>query len=421
MSQRPDELMACHETRSSDGNILSDEAVVARYRDHYRKQDAVAALVDRLLHFATRGQRNFISSRDVRRILLANAGHLGDAVMSTALLPAIKHAYPDASIGFLTGSYCRPVIQGHHLLDRVHYIDHWRASRTKSGFARKISSYYLVALPKMVQELRAARYDVAIDLHAWFPNFIPLLWLAEIPIRVGFSRLGCGSLLTHPVAFQWDRRHEIEHQLDLLRNWGVQDQSIQCAQPVLPAITGAARASAAAVADPAIRYRVLHPASSTSTRDWTIHGWSSLASRLCESGITPVISGAGPRDQSISQVICAAAPGTVDAVGKLNWEGLMALLSSAEMIYSVETSIGHAAAALGRPVVSIYGGMADPLHWAPRGAALVTKPLPCFPCFNKHGCADRPCLLDIGVRDVEIAADCALATCAAGVGSLTHG
>jgi ADP-heptose:LPS heptosyltransferase len=361
------------------------------------------ALLDRLLRLALRPGKVQIPERP-RRILVVNAGHLGDAVISTALLPVLKDAFPEASLGFLTGTYSRGVVKGHPLLDRTHFLDHWYASRSEETPLLRATKYYLRSFPAMVRELREAKYDVALDLHAWFPNFVPLLWHAGIPVRFGFARLGCGPLLTHAQPQTYDRRHELDHQLDLLRLWGVPGKSLELARPNLAPVQEEAKRSVSALMGGIDRYRVLHPASSTPLRDWTVEGWATLARNLLARGVTPVITGAGPRDAVLAEAISRAAPGAVNTVNCLSWQELLALLEGADMVYSVETSVGHAAAALGRPVIAVYGGMGDPARWAPLGSRVVTKPQPCSPCFNKRGCAHRSCLLDIPVQYVEDAA-----------------
>jgi heptosyltransferase-2 len=339
-----------------------------------------------------------------QRILLANAGHLGDALMSVAVLPVIKDVYPNAFVGFLTSTYSKPAVQGHPLLNTVHYLDHWRASRAKSSLYHSVSNYYRRSMPAMARELRATRYDIALDLHAWFPNYIPLLWLAGIPVRVGFHRVGFTPLLTHVHRYEYDRRHEVDHQCDLLRLWGLPARSIELASPSMAEIPAAARQKVLALLPDGTHYRVLHPGSSTAVKDWTVEAWSALANKLSAAGITPVITGAGPRDESLAKAICIGAPTAVNAVSRLSWHELLAVLAKAEVVYSVDTSVGHAATALGRPVVSIFGGMADPQHWSPLGSRVVTNPLPCSPCFDKRGCAHRSCLLGVSVEQVEQAA-----------------
>jgi ADP-heptose:LPS heptosyltransferase len=388
---------------SLEANDEGEASVLQRYRRRYRSQDAVVATFDFILGALLAGRKRHAPPVAPRRILLANAGHLGDAVMSTALINVIKHAFPAASLGFLTGSYSKVVIEGHPLLDRTHYLDHWMNSRGNQSRLHKASHYYLRSMPAMQRELREANYDVAIDLHAWMPNYLPLLWRANIPTRVGFSRVGFAPLLTHAIAYPYDRRHEVDHYVELLRPWAIAPEIFALARPLLAPVTPGAVVEATTALGINGRYRVLHPASSTATRDWTIEGWSSLVTRLAVDEITPVITGAGARDASVAQQICERSTGAINAVNKLSWRQLMALLSGAELVYSVETSIGHAAAAFGRPVVAIYGGMADPRRWAPVGSEVVTTPMACSPCFKKHGCAHRSCLVLSTVGDIEVA------------------
>lgn len=378
-------------------------AVIARYKQRYRMQDALAALLNAMLRRFVSGTER--APRPFRRILLANAGHLGDALMSMSLVPALKDAFPGASFAFLTSSYARPAVDGHPLLERAHYLDHWFAARTKSGLLRRVRQYYSESLPSMVAELRAAEYDVALDLHAWFPNYIPLLHRTGIPVRIGFDRLGLSAFLTRSHAYGYDRRHEVSHYCDLLRLMGVPDSSLRRVGSAHNPVTATVADGIHPLLAGFKRFRVLHPGSSTPVKDWSLQGWSELARRLVESGVTPVITGAGARDQSLANEICSHCSRAVSLVNKVSWQQLQAVLSAAELVYAADTSVGHAAAALGRPVVSIFGGMADPQHWAPLGARVVTHAMPCSPCFDKRGCAHRSCLMKITVEDVERAAD----------------
>ncbi|MBV8455187.1 MAG: glycosyltransferase family 9 protein [Acetobacteraceae bacterium] len=268
-----------------------------------------------------------------------------------------------------------------------------------------------MSMPSVCRELRARQYDIALDVHAWHPNYILLFWLARIPIRAGFGRVGYAPTLTHPVPFRYDRRQELEHQLDVVRALGVSARHVALARPNLAPIPAESRVKARALLRlPANtgRYHVLHPAASIPTRDWVPEAWADLARQLATEGIAPVITGLGERARAIAQVICAREPSAISTIDQLSWSDLMAVLESAELIYSVETSVGHAARALGRPVVAIYGGMGDPRRWAPLGSTVATHAVSCSPCFNKHGCASRDCLTKLRADEVRLAAGTAL-------------
>lgn len=387
-------------------DTCANTAAVARFRARFRRQDQLFLVLNRILGIFVRCRKNEVHGTP-RRILVANAGHLGDVVISTALLPVLKSAYPGAEIDFLTGSYSREAIGRHPLVDEVFLLDHWRSDRSGRPLLIRVARYY-ARLFSFCRELRARRHDLALDLHAWHPNYILLFWLAGIPVRAGFGRVGYEATLTHPVPFRYDRRHELEHQLDVARTLGIGDEHLRLAKPNLEDVSFEAAAKARSLLNLSpgrTRYRVLHPAASTAARDWTVEGWIALASRLAASGVSPVMTGIGARAAAIASEVCKREPKTISLVDRASWPELMAVLHGAELVYSVETAIGHAASALGRRVVAIYGGMDDPLRWAPLGSVVATHPVPCSPCFMKEGCASRDCLLRLSAAEVQTIAD----------------
>lgn len=386
------------------GAAAADDAVVlARFRKRYRLQDFCASVLRVVLALPALLMSRRAGNRPPRRILVVNAGHLGDAILSTCALEPLRHTYPGAEIGFLGGHQALAVLENHPLIDHLHTLDHWASARGRGGRAVKLCRY-LVQAWRMRRELRAVGYDMAIDLHAWFPNYIVLLAVTGIPERIGTDRFGLSGLLTHQVPYGYARRHEVEGMRALLVAAGVPAQDAAGARPRLGPIGPGAYVEAARVV-PAGRYCVLHPTASTPIRDWPIANWCALASHLLETGVTPVITGHGARDEANAAAILASVPEAVDAVGRLSWLVLGAVLSRSETIFCVETSVGHYARALGRPVVSIVGGMADPVRWSPLGAVTATEPQPCSPCFLKRGCDKRACLTGLKVETVIRLAD----------------
>lgn len=379
------------------------DEVVARFVKRYRLSNLAFGMLDKFLAtLPIRKDNTLLSPVFPRKILLSNAGHLGDVIISTGLLPVLHSYFPGVEIGFLCGSWASPIVSHHPLIAHTHFLDHWYLQRKNGAISKKILQYYLEDKKKVIREISMLEYDVAIDVRSWFPNLIPILWQSNIPIRIGYNRVGFGPLLTHSIDYGYNRRHELEHQFELLRILGVESSALQMAKPILPPVSEEAAHEAHLLVSSLKRYRVLHVASSTPSRDWPISEWQLLAKNLIARNITPVFTGRGPRDALLISEIVKAAPSSINACNLLSWDGLVALVERSEMIYSVETSIGHMAAALGRPVVSIYGGMADPLHWKPYGdrVVMVTNLLSCTPCFKKYGCDTRECLNQLSVRQV---------------------
>ena len=385
-----------------------DAEVIARHRKRYRAARQLAGLLDSTL-------RLFIHSRpspitQPRRILLANYGHLGDVVMSTVCLTILKNAWPDVEIGFLIGSWSRPVLDGHPDIARLHIVDHWFMDRGPAPRPFKAMRYWAVCR-RVACEIREANYDIAIDLRAYRPNAIPVIWLAGVPVRIGYTSVGFGPLLTHPQQFIFQRRHESEVQFDLLRILPIPKECFDSpAFRLSPATADATREVDALIATAGWSgqpFIVIHMAASVPVRDWPTTNWQSLTQRLITEGRRVIFTGRGCRDRTLIERVVAGIPQSgsfLNACDKLSFAGLVELIRRTEIVFSVETMAGHIAAAVGTPCVAIYGGMSDPKQWAPRpgpDVRVVTHVVPCWPCFQYNGCAEMSCLRDLPVEDVS--------------------
>lgn len=403
--------------RTDDVGMIepSDRSILQRHRHRYRLNDTCVALFDAVLGIVERSPQPAIPRP--RKILLANYGHLGDIVMSTACLSVLRKSFPDAAIGFLVGSWARPVLEGHPDVHRLHVVDHWFMDRRPESRFVKAPRYWR-ACAAVAKELHVERYDVAIDLRAYMPNAIPVLRMAGIPIRIGYTKVGFGPLLTHPRKFVYRRKHESAVQTDLLEVLGIPKLVRDKAEFSLP-FSEVGFAQARLHMDGAgwsgKQYRVIHVGASVPVRDWPIESWRALAKRLITDGHRLVFTGRGLRDQRLIGQITHDLSNCLSTCDTLSWAGLVEMIRDAELVYSVETAAGHIAVAVGTPVVAIYGGMQDYRHWAPRPgptSVCLSNIVPCWPCFTYNGCGDEKCLAGIAVDDVYMAGEGVISRCA---------
>ncbi|OLB39986.1 MAG: hypothetical protein AUI04_10930 [Candidatus Rokubacteria bacterium 13_2_20CM_2_64_8] len=115
--------------------------------------------------------------------------------------------------------------------------------------------------------------------------------------------------------------------------------------------------------------------------------------------VVPVLMGA-PDDEPLARAVMEQVD-VANLVGRDRPDLLTALLSELDVVVCGDTGVGHVAAALGTPVVTLFG----PTDWrltAPRGPVEVVRhPTPCSPCFYRTCPIDHPCLRDIAAGDVE--------------------
>jgi ADP-heptose:LPS heptosyltransferase len=341
-----------------------------------------------------------------RRILLANGAHLGDVLLSLSLVPILRDAFPQARLGFLAGSWAQGLLKGHAELAWVHYLDHWKLNRSPVSLGEKLRRHSQTRR-RALREIRACRYDVALDLYYYFPNSIPLLWQASIPCRIGYTSGGFGPLLTHALDWRLRDQHVTDYQMDLLHLLDVPANHLHWRAPALAAgkeqlprqlLAGLARAGI-----PPAGYVVFHLGTAAALKEWPILRWRQLAMRMNAEGRALLFTGSAGREWQNAQQVSAGLKLCVNLCGGLNWQEFVEVLRQAELLVGVDSVAGHIAASVATPCVVISSGIANLAHWKPRGAPcrVLSHPVACAPCYRSRGCEGMECVRQVRVGQVH--------------------
>lgn len=379
-----------------------------RYLMHKARNARAMALVDGLLSLVPR--RWHEPPADLERILVSNWAHLGDVITSFGVLAALRERYPRARIGMVVGSWGKAAIDKVGLADDIHVVDHWMLNRSALPKAEKWSRYRETRA-RALCEIRAARYQVAIDLFPQFPPAHPLFYRAGIPVRAGYVSGGLGPLLTHPVPWSSDEARPMADQYrDLL-------DALTPDRPFAPAVFRPRRDSGTLPALPAELatvgpYVVLHPGAGSPSRLWGHERWHRLVSLLQQEQPSRclVLTGAGAAETDAADRLAAGFAGIVNMAGRADWETFMGILARADLVVCPDTVTGHAAALFTVPTVSIFTGTNSPGRWGPYNdrARLVMRPVICAPC-NTPGCETMACFRGVSPEEVLDAVLAALA------------
>jgi len=325
---------------------------------------------------------------------------LGDTVMAVPALAAARAAWPDARV-LAAGPWAALLAQQGLADVLVDYPRKWsgrlRAADTVSTFAPDLA----IVLPNSLESALAAWY-----------------WGARR--RVGFAAGGRSALLTDAVPVPSPRCHQIDEYLMLVERGGA---AATVRDPVLgaPASDSAERLeacrlleTAGAVASPRIGVHL--GAAYGPAKLWPVERVVDFC-RLLADDRTPAILLGAPGDVESAATIIARAP-AVSLVGRDRPALLPALLSELDVLVSGDTGVAHLAAALGTPVITLFGPT-DPRLSAPRGrVAVLTHFAPCAPCFYRTCPIEHPCLRDISAAAVYAQTRMALRAAAVGEASL---
>lgn len=336
--------------------------------------------------------------RSVSRVLVVRVRSIGDTVLTTPSLIALRRFLPQARIDILLEESIAPVLEGFDEIDRVITFD----------------SHSVLSRARVARELRAARYDVVYNLHGGTTATL-LTRASGAKHRVGFAHYQFRRLHNHlaPSSTElWGtlKLHSVEQQLALIGWTGV---PVTDRPPTRLAVTADAAASVTEKLrqtglDGTRPFAVIHPAASYETKQWAVDKFARVAENLAGRGL-PAVAIAAPNEAPIVAALIKDSQASVAGLATLSLPEVTALAARARLFVGNDSGIAHIAAAVGAPSVVIFGS-SNVTHWRPwttRPNEVVREEMPCQPC---HGyfCAEfeRPeCILRVPVERVVGAID----------------
>ena len=337
-------------------------------------------------------------------VLIVRLGALGDIVHAIPVAAAIRRAWPDARIDWLVSAKHREI------LDLVPVIDRRVVINDRSDAAGGRS------LVTAIGELRRRRYDIAIDLQGLLKSAL-LARLSGAAQVVGFA----AAYAREPLARAFytfvhdpgrggmfdphETRHVVEINLGVLAAIG-----LAAGTPEFP-IALVESAAARRIAEQTHgRYALLNPGAAWPNKRWPPDRFGAVAAALkARHGLASAVLW-GPDEEALAQEAVARSSGAAVATERTTIADIVALARGAAVMVSGDTGPTHIAAAVGTPLVGIYGPT-RPARNGPLAAddQTVSRDAICQ-CHHLRRCKlDRMCLLDIEVAEVVAAVDRRLA------------
>lgn len=335
-----------------------------------------------------------------KRILIIRTDRIGDLVLSTPFIKAIRQNYPHAFISMLVSPYSKDIVEGNPWLDEILAYD--KDFKNKSWFSTLVFSWHL----------RKYKFDVAFILHP--TNRVHLIsWLAGIHERIGYDRK-LSFLLTDKVIHRkhLGQKHELEYTMDFLRTIGIDSSERALFMPIKEeAEKWAEEFMIKNGIGSSDKLLLIHPAASCRSKIWPPERFSEVADRLSAQYGLKVLVVCGPKDLGLAEsVINNMHTKAISLAGKTSVSQLASLLKRAALFISNDSGPVHVASALGTPVIAIFGrnqpGL-SPKRWGPVGLKdkILHRDVGCVECLA-HNCKKGfACLKTVTVNDVLSCAD----------------
>jgi len=330
----------------------------------------------------------------VSRFLIVRLGALGDVVHAIPVAAALRRAFPTARIDWLVGEKHREV------LDLVPVID------------RRLAIGEGAALVGAIRELRRSRYDVVLDLQGLLKSAL-LARTSGAPRVVGFASSYLRERLARPfytdvydpgcrgIYDPNESRHVVQINLGLLEPIGV--TAVKPEFPIERVDSDVAKQISERSKG---RYALLNPGAAWPNKRWPPQRFGALAAALRERYGLASVALWGPGEEGLAQAVADASDKAAFLAPPTSVADLVALARGAALMVSGDTGPTHLAAAVGTPLVGIYGPT-RPSRNGPLGAAgvAVSRVAVCQ-CHHLRRCSlETMCLMDVQVEEVLSAAE----------------
>ncbi len=332
---------------------------------------------------------------DPKKILIIRSGAIGDVVMTTPLIKALRKRYPNAEIDYLVGNWSKKVLEGNPYLnriitfdDKIVYEKNWREVK------------------KLAEEIKKEHFDLAFVSDKSYHWGI-LAYLMGIKFRIGFDRFGEGFAYNLSVPYDGSK-YEVDYNLELAELVGADTGDKQMEIPLSEAEEDFATAF---FRKNKLKGRTIgiiaggakNPGQTMSLKRWPLENYIKLIRQLDNEGYSILLlDGPGDRDV-LEKIISEIKSSRVVDTSRYKLKEVIALMKRCDLVITHDTGPLHMAAATGTKVIALFGP--TPAHrFAPKNAVVLDTKTEKCPCYDIYGnytaCAEPECMKKITVEAV---------------------
>lgn len=338
---------------------------------------------------------NFHRSRIISdSLLIVRLSAIGDIVMASPLVHALRKKYPDAHLAWLVQPECAQLLRDHPGLDEVII---WQRQRWQQLLKERHFLTLLREIKTFRRQLHRHNFDLALDLQGLLKSGF-LVWLSGAKRRIGLgSKEGSQRLMTEVIErggeaglIGSEYRYLAEY-LDLPVNdfkmqIGIGNETERQLEQLKPSFNHP--------------YAVICPFTTRPQKHWFEDAWIKLVAKLKgDYGLEVVMLG-GPGDKPAAQSIADSCQ-LVNLAGETNLQLAAAIIRESALVVGVDTGLTHMGHAFLRPTVCLFGSTKPYLSTGTNQAHIIYHALECSPCKRSPTCDGAfTCMRDITTAEV---------------------
>jgi heptosyltransferase-2 len=316
-----------------------------------------------------------INFNNIKRLIIRSTNWIGDAVMTTPAIRAIRKNFPNAKISILAKPWVTPVFESSPYIDNI--LIYGDAGKHK-GLSGKL---------RLARELKQYRFDAAILLQNAFEAAL-ITFFAGIPCRIGYNTDARSFLLTHSVQCtpQIKKIHQTGYYLGILQGIGLKPDGLGLDLVVNKKYQ---KRAAEIMEEHGVsgtnRLVGINPSATFGpAKQWFPERYAALSDRIHEVFGADILVFGGPGDRELGRKISKMMKyPPVDLSGKTDLGEAIALINMCNLFVTNDSGLMHVAAALDIPLIAIFGST-NPVTTGPKGpnSKIVRVPIKCSPCLK---------------------------------------
>jgi len=279
-----------------------------------------------------------------KNILIVRTDRIGDVVLTTPSITALRQHYPNAKISILVTPLTRELVEGNSCLDEV-IIDDRKGEHKGYGFF------------KLIRLIRRKRFDAAIIYHTKRRTNLAC-FLAGIPIRIGYKNKKFGFLLSHPIVDtrRKGEKHEAQYCLDVLKELEIESTDLNIYLPVSEeSVVWAERFCKDYQIEKGDQLIAIHSGASDPSKQWSENHFAELIDSLIDHYSAKIVMiGSSKVSNGAKKIMSLTSGKIIDVTGKTTVGQLAALITRCNLLVSNDSGPVHVAAGVGTPVISIF-------------------------------------------------------------------